>query len=234
MGPGQPQPLGMPAPQPSQPGLNPPQDPQGQDLLSLLQHQHRLRHGGHFPGGPTPPHAPPAAAAGPYKAGPGHAPIGQIANGQAPYVSPHNHFEAFGQSEPKLPPPQALPGYPGGLPVQANGSGEGLGRGAMAGPPGAQGPGGVFGQPGGNLAQLFQAAQLQVSTPALRDSEDSPPEPALCYYFGISSKPHCVLAVRGSFKPAAKACMTSWQWTLGAPGKPCHSHLCSCSGLLLQ
>ena len=172
VGPAQHQPLGMPAPQPSQPGpQNPPQDPRGQDLLSLLQLQHRLRHGGHFPGGPHPPQAPPppaaaAAAAGSYSVAPGHALIGQIANGRAPYPSSHSHFEAFGQPDPKLPPPQALPGYAGGVPAQANGSGEGLGRGAMPGPPGAQAPGGVFGQPGGNLAQLFQAAQLQVSPPA--------------------------------------------------------------------
>lgn len=148
----------------------PPQDARGQDLLSLLQHQHRLRHGGHFPGGPNPPqpslgsHTAGSHSAGSHAAIPGHAPIGQIPNGQ-PIASPgSSHFQSYGQPGGNSHQPQAVPGYAGGLPAQANGPVEGLGRYAGTGMPGAQqGPGGVFGQPGGNLAQLFQAAQLQVS-----------------------------------------------------------------------
>ncbi|KAK9843112.1 hypothetical protein WJX74_007152 [Apatococcus lobatus] len=157
--PQQPQPQGMPALQPAQPRPHPsPQDLQGQDLLLLLQHQHRLRHGGHFPGGPT---TPQPAAAGPHSTVPGHNPIGQIPNGQLPNASAQHHLEAFGQPGSSSHQPHTMPVHPGGMPVQGNGTVEGQGRFPMPGPPGAQGPGGIFGQPGGNLAQLFQAAQLQ-------------------------------------------------------------------------
>ncbi|KAK9865531.1 hypothetical protein WJX84_008983 [Apatococcus fuscideae] len=128
------------------------------NMQQASQHQHRLRHGGHFPGGPT---TPQPAAAGPHSTVPGHNPIGQIPNGQLPNASAQHHLEAFGQPGSSSHQPHTMPVHPGGMPVQGNGTVEGQGRFPMPGPPGAQGPGGIFGQPGGNLAQLFQAAQLQ-------------------------------------------------------------------------
>ncbi len=165
-------------------------------LLSMLQQQHSLRHGGHFPGGPNPPGGPPHTGSGPpplpggsYPSGAQH-PMQGPAHGQFPGsflpgmgngsvhgpqpASPDMHFrpqDPRQHQQPGMPAhagspfqrPQGMPQLPtqmNGVPTQ-----------------GLPGGGGVFGAPGGNLAQLFLAAQLQVcSLPFWFISDKKPAE----------------------------------------------------------